>query len=302
MSKARPVFAGDVVHIQRRTRRGYYFLIPRPRVIELVRYCYAVAAKKYGLRLHAICVMSTHVHVIATDTEGRHPDFTAYAHRLIALGLKRLYGIEGTVWKEGGVPVQRLIGHAAITDALGYVRVNPVAAGMVRDEARYPGVLGADESAPLTSYKAEVCRPSCFGAKSHLPLTEELELGPPECLLDELGCDAAASAIAEAILRRREEAQREHRKRRRAYLGIRKVLRANIWTRAGELARAERKPTFKGVIAKAIRSAHETLRRFREAYALARARFRSGETDVQFPPGTYYMRWRVGCRIAGTRS
>jgi putative transposase len=150
MPRPRPVFAGDVIHIQRRVRDGRFFLVPKAELLDLVTYAYGLAAEKYGLELHALCVMSNHLHVVATDVDGRHPEFTAWAHRVIALGLKRMHGIEGAVWQEGGASVQRLVGSVAAIEALAYVRVNPVAAGCVRHEGSYPGVFGADEEVNFT--------------------------------------------------------------------------------------------------------------------------------------------------------
>src|SRR5690606_17829147 len=126
MSFPRPVFAGDVIHIQRRVRDGRFFLVPRAEILDLVTYAYGLAAEKFGLELHAVCVMSNHVHGVATAVEGRHPEFTAWAHRVMALALKAMHGIEGAVWQEGGASVQRLVGSVAVAEALAYVRVNPV--------------------------------------------------------------------------------------------------------------------------------------------------------------------------------
>jgi hypothetical protein len=94
MSLPRPVIPGDVVHIQRRTREGSYFLRPCALTNALVMFVLAFAAAVTGVELHAVVVMSNHIHIVATDVHGRHPEFTRMAFRLIALGLKRHYGIE----------------------------------------------------------------------------------------------------------------------------------------------------------------------------------------------------------------
>lgn len=297
MTLARPVFRGDTVHIQRRTRDGRFFLVPKPETLTLVRYAYGLAAERFGLTLHSLCVMSTHVHVIATDPEALHPRFTEYAHRLIALGLKRMYGIEGSVWKEGGASVQRMIVSAALVEAMAYVRINPVAAGCVRFESAYPGVFGADEEAPLEEYTEIIERPTCFGPRSELPAQVSFVLKTPAWLLDELDETGAARAISDAIRRHRDDAWRERATSRGGFLGMRRVLSIDVWTRAGELARSTLRPTFKGVVAEAIRVGRETLVSFRIAYAVASAAFRGGARDVVFPQGTYLMRIR-GCIAA----
>jgi putative transposase len=296
MSRPRPVFAGDVVHIQRRVRDGRFFLVPSAAIVELVTYAYGVAAEKYGLVLHAVCVMSNHVHVVATDAEGRHPEFTAWAHRIIALGLKRMHGIEGAVWQEGGASVQRLVGPVAVVEALAYVRVNPVAAGCVRHERRYPGAFGADEEAPLAEIVRSVLRPSCLGEESSLPEEATFVCRAPSALVEVLGAERAASSIADAVARHRAEARARRAEEGRGFLGMKRVLAADVWTRpATPPRRAGFEPTFKGVIAEALAEARKVLLAFRRAYAAAMEEFRAGRRDAVFPPGTYLMRRRLGC-------
>jgi putative transposase len=299
MSCPRPVFAGDVVHIQRRIRDGRFFLVPRAEILELVTYAYGLAADKFGLVLHAVCVMSNHLHVVATDVEGRHPEFTAWAHRVMALALKGMHGVEGAVWQEGGASVQRLVGSVAVAEALAYVRVNPVAAGCVPHDRRYPGVFGADEEAPLAEIVREVTRPECFGEESTLPEVSTFVCRPPSSLVDELGEERGAAMIAEAVGRHRVEARARRVAEGRGFLGMKRVLAADPWTRPDRPPSGAGSPSFKGAIAEAIQLARRTLIVFRRAYAEAMAAFRAGRRDVRFPPGTYLMRRRLGCACAG---
>jgi putative transposase len=299
MPRPRPVFAGDVVHLQRRIRDGRFFLVPRQEILELVTYAYGAAAERFGLELHAVCVMSNHVHVVATDVEGRHPEFTAWAHRVMALALKSMHGIEGAVWQEGGASVQRLVGAVAVAEALAYVRINPVAAGCVRHERRYPGVFGADEEAPLATNVLQVPRPASLGETSALPELTSFVCRAPASLLEELGEERAAVAIAEAVARHRAEARARRAAEGHGFLGLKRVLAADPWTRPNQPPRrAGFEPTFKGVIANALSIARATLVEFRKAYAIAMAAFREGKRNVVFPPGTYLMQRRLGCHCA----
>lgn len=298
MTTARLVLANDVIHIQRRTREGFFFLVPVPQMVRLICFAYALAAARYGLVIHALCIMGTHVHVIATDVFGRHPKFTEYAHRLIAEGAKRMYGIEGSVWAGGGPTVQRLVSREAIVEALAYVRSNPIAGGCVRNESIYPGLFGADDRDPLACMNLEVRRPPCFGAESTLPEEAVFSVSPPERLLDELGEERTAEAISAAVERHRESARRERARSGKGFLGLLKTLSMNVWTKAKKLKRSDLRPNFKGVTAEAIRAAKATLVRFRKAYAEALAAFREGNKHVEFPLGTYLMKVRYGCRVA----
>jgi putative transposase len=297
MSRPRPVFAGDVIHIQRRTRDGRFFLIPHRATIALVQYAYAVSAARHGLSLHAFCMMSNHVHIIATDHEGRHPEFTAYAHRIIALGLKAMYNVDGAIWQEGGASVQRLIGAKAVVEAMAYLRVNPVAAGCVRHERDYPAVFGVSPAnAPLEDFSVVVARPDCLGTASSMPEESEFTCTAPESLVHDLGREAGHNRLSEAVDRLRNDSRRARDLQGLGFLGIRRVLRASVWTRPSQIAQRNGYiATFKGVVADAIALAKNTLIWFRRAYANALAAFREGRRDVEFPPGTYLMCKRLGC-------
>lgn len=294
-TQARPVFKGDIVHIQRRTLNGYFFLVPKPETVRLIQYAYALAAERYGLVLHALCIMSTHVHVIASDPRGLHPEFTAYAHRTIALGLKKMHAIEGPIWHVGGVPVQRLVGRDAAVEALAYVRANPVAAGCVSAPSEYTGVFGVAEPEPLEVYSRRLSRPACFGPRSELPDEAVFRTSAPKLLLDELGEEGAERALKETIARHVAAACEERAAKNLGFLGMKRVLSADIWRRAPSLGRSKYRPTYKGVVAEAIRQARATLALFREAYARAMMTFRHSDKYVLFPVGTYLMCRRYGC-------
>ena len=298
MTKARPVFRGDVIHIQRRTAGGHFYLVPKPALLRIARYAFAAAAERSGLLLHSVCVMSNHLHVIATDRRGEHPEFTAYAHRIMALALKRLYAIDENVWAPGGPSVQRVVERDAIIDTLAYIAINPVAAGCVRDESEYTGLFGASEAAPFATFAERIERPELFGESSTFPESAEFRIEPMKLLIDQLGEERAAEAIRSAIRRRRENAHREREAAGKGYLGMKRVLTADVRRSAPKPESGKLNPTFKGVIAEAIQRARETLLAFRRAYAEALELFREGKRDVAFPLGTYKMHRNYGVVVA----
>lgn len=301
MSRVRPVFAGDTLHIQRRTIHGRFFLIPNEKMLALARYAFGVAAQREGLRIHLLCVMSNHIHVVVTDPRGKHPDFTAYAHRLMALALQRMYGIEEAVWAPGGPSVQRLLGPDGVADALAYVRANPIEAGCVRDEREYHGLFGADERAPLKTHRELIARPAVFGSQSRLPASVEFKTEPVKELVEALGKKRASELIAGYIRRRRQRAREERAAEKLGYLGMKRVLSASVWQRVPRPRSGGIRPTFKGVTAEAIRQGSYTLRAFRLAYAEALEWFRLGKRDIVFPLGTYKMKRCYGVRVAPAR-
>ncbi len=49
-----------------------------------VVYLVAEAAQRYGVQVHALCVLSNHLHMVITDTRGNYPAFLCQVHKLIA--------------------------------------------------------------------------------------------------------------------------------------------------------------------------------------------------------------------------
>ncbi len=58
----------------------------------------AVSAERFGIAVHAVTVMSTHLHAVLTDVLGNYPEFLALFHRLVALMTKVHRKWEGPVW------------------------------------------------------------------------------------------------------------------------------------------------------------------------------------------------------------
>ena len=84
--------------ITRRTLRRTHLLRPDPKLNNLFLYCLAVTSRRFGVLVHAATVMSTHEHLVVTDTRGVLPRFTQELHRLLALGIKSLRKWEGAAW------------------------------------------------------------------------------------------------------------------------------------------------------------------------------------------------------------
>jgi putative transposase len=90
MTQPRFVVPGATVMVTRRTLRRHHLFRPDPTIRQLYLYTLAVCARKYDVLVHAVTLMSTHEHLVVTDTQGQLPDFLRRLHRLVALGTKVL--------------------------------------------------------------------------------------------------------------------------------------------------------------------------------------------------------------------
>jgi putative transposase len=51
-------------------------LRPDAAVTQILLYALAISARRFGLEVHALCAMSSHVHLVVTDVEGRLPQLS----------------------------------------------------------------------------------------------------------------------------------------------------------------------------------------------------------------------------------
>ena len=127
--------------ITRRTVCRFYLLRPDRELNEAFLYCLAVAAAKFGILLHAVCVMSTHVHLVITDVRGVYPDFLQCLNRLFANVTKVLRGWGHEVFNGAGPSAVPLRTPGAIVDKSAYTIANPVACGAVKSHRDWPGFV-----------------------------------------------------------------------------------------------------------------------------------------------------------------
>jgi putative transposase len=299
MTYARRVVPGMTVMITRRTLRRTHLLRPDKQLTNLFLYALAVLSARHGIEVHAAVLMSTHEHLIVTDTRGELPCFLRDLHRIVALGVKALRKWEGPVWDHEKTSVVELCTPHAIVQKLAYVMANPVAAGLVQRSAHWPGVNTQPAELGLRTWQAT--RPTTFFSEHNnqwpVVAAVKLTLPPsPWATADELRAQVASELCT------LEEAARETvRERSWAVVGSRKLVAMSPFRRARswEPLRA-RNPTF--AVGREMKEAFfacvQRLRQFRHTYKDALHAWRSGARHVLFPAGTWSMRVVHGAAVA----
>ena len=295
MTQPRLVLPGDTVMITRRTLRRHHLFRPDSAIRRLYLYTLALCARKFGILVHAVTLMSTHEHLIVTDTKGRHPEFLRRLHRLVSLGTKVLRKWEGPTWEPEQASVVRLLTEQAIIEKLAYVMANPVKAGLVRHARDWPGITVLPHELGRRVWTAK--RPKAYFNPKNVgwPDRIALALTLPPSLEESYGAEALREAVQEELERQERMAHLEIRKRGWRILGADRVRRLSPYRRATsfELLR-DRNPTFavgRGQ-KKMFFAAVAELRAFRRAYREALEQWRAGLRSVVFPQGTWCM-----CRV-----
>jgi putative transposase len=284
--------------VTRRTVQRTFLLRPDPQIQQIYLYCIAVFAARYDIAVHVPVLMSTHEHLMVTDTRGELPSFVRDLHRTVALCVKALYGWKGPVWDHQRTSVVKLATPEATVETAAYMIANPVTAGLVPTAAEWPGVTIA--AAQLGRARWTIARPPVYFSRTNglWPESATLELATPTQLSSTQ--EAARALIAAQVKHAEDLAASELRSRGLKFLGSAAATQCSPFERAKGIEPTKRlNPTF--AVGNRQREARLNalagLHVFRQAYREALVHWRDGVRDIAFPPGTWQM-----VRLHGARA
>ncbi len=297
MTAPRQILRNRTYLLTRRCFGRMFLLRPSELTNEVFQYVLAVACERFGIMVHAYCVLSNHFHAVVSDPKGRLPAFEQYLDSLVARALNALLGRWESFWAPGSYSAVTLVEAGDVLAKMAYVLANPVAAGLVRRGSEWPGLWSSPDrigAGALTVKKPE----HFFREKGPMPETAALELTCPP------GFDSVEELrrqLALEVERLEDEAARELGKRGRSFLGKFKVQAQrpeahppNAEPRRGLNPRIACRDKWKRV------EAVLRLKSFLEAYREAWRRYADGTRDTLFPRGTYWMRVVHGVRCGAT--
>lgn len=296
MSPPREILPGTTYLVTRRCSQRQFLLRPSPTTSQVFLFLLAVAAHRYGIDVHAFCVLSNHYHLVVTDPHARLPAFQQLLDALLARALNAISGRTETFWAPDSYSAVKLTTPADVLDKIAYVLANPVAAGLVGTGSAWPGPWSGPDR--IGGDALEARRPGAFfdpagtlPAVVSLRLTVPCGFSSPERFRSDL-----ASAVAE-----REDRARSLWHARGGFLGVNRVLAQKPTQHPSRLERrSELNPRVaardKWKRIEALGRLLEFLRAYRSAWNDRQA----GKPGVVFPAGTYLMRVRHGVACAAT--
>ncbi len=298
MTSPRRVLAGSVSLVTRRCSERRLFLRPSEIVNQVLLYILAVAAKRFGVIIHAVCVLSNHLHIVVTDPRGCLPAFQQYMDSLVARSINALHGHWESFWSPGSFSSVTLITPEDMLEKIAYVLANPVKAGLVRHGREWPGLWSAPEligAAPIL-----VKRPDHFFRNDGpMPETAELEFVCPSGFES---VEQFRKQLGARLIQLEDEAAQELEKEGRSFMGVRRVLaqRPGAWPKLRE-PRMELNPRIACKDKWKRIEAIQRLKEFLQDYRVAWKRFAGGLRNTVFPYGTYGMRllYQVRCAASG---
>ena len=292
MSQPRRIRPGTIWFVTRRTTRRFMLLRPDVDGVAQKIYWYvtAVLAEKFGIELHAVQVLSTHMHEVLTDVRGLLPAFLRERNRILANVLKRHRDWPEEVFQRAPASCVELYGAEVVAQKIGYTLANCVEAGLVNEPAEWPGVgVNANE---IGNRVVDVERPSMyFDTKNpRWPARATIAITMP-ALLTTAYAAKARDRVRTAVCAAVERARAIARKARYVVEGAASLFNVPFTRRArsAEPVR-QRNPTFAtGGDPELRRRAVDELRGFRALYRQALEALKRGLARVPFPEGSW--RW-----------
>jgi REP element-mobilizing transposase RayT len=283
----RQILAGTTYLITRRCAQRQMLLRPSEVTNSIVLYVLAVAAQRYGVQVHAYCVMSNHLHAVVTDPGARLPAFQQYLDSLVARAMNASLGRWESFWAPSSYSAVELASPDDILEKTVYVLANPVAAGLVSRGGEWPGLWSDPASmggGPLLAPRPTVF----FSPRGTMPRSASLELVAPPGFESADDFRARAEAgLAEAEARHAEAL----RAKGRSFLGPARVLALKPSSRPHDFE--PRRGLDPHVAARRKWLRVELLSRlaeFRRSYRAAWCQRHEGRLDAVFPAGTYLLR------------
>lgn len=293
MTVPRRILPGQTSFVTRRCTQRLCLLRPSKEVENLFLYCLAYAAKRTGVRIHAITVLSTHYHIVLTDMYAVLPFFMADLNRMVAKSLNCHYGHWENFWAPGSYDRKVCRSTEDKLDRMVYTMANGTSSGLVEKADQWPGLCARPEDLKGRVFRAT--KPDFF-FDPHGKMPDELTLviePPPGC--EEWDLDDLVAHLRERITEREAVAYEKYNGR---FVGVEAILATDPFD-SPRTREPRRKPSMR-IAAKhsheRIHAIHE-LKEFEREHAEARERWCAGDLDVVFPAGTWWMKHFTPARV-----
>lgn len=283
--------------ISRRCTQRQLLSRPSADVNQILGYCLAVAAGRYGIAVHAYCFLSNHVHLVLTDMHGNYPEFLRWLFEFTAKCLNAYWGRWENLWAAERPSVVELVDAKAQLKKTIYTIANPVKANLVASARRWPGLVSLPT---MTGQEQTFKRPrTFFRASGPLPAEANFQTQPLPAFA-EMKLGSYIALLKRALEDQEEELALNRRREGTKLLGRREVLRQSPFARPqSQESRRQLNPSVATRNKWARIEALGRLKEFVASYRNAWRRWRDGDHDVMFPYGTYALRLFSGVQCAG---
>ena len=273
-----------------RCHQARFFLRPDAALNAVVLEWLARTQRRFPcVTIHAVCVMSNHLHLLLCDEASELADWASYFLGNLARAVNRLRGRTGSFF-ERRYSAEPILDVEALHDRLVYVVTNPVKAELCGRVRNWPGVVlfaqgGSSESIPVSWMDRSGNPDIGLGAAGSLeaaPRVDEILVVEPIPSLD--SADAASVAQAVEARERSLEDGRSNTRRRR-------MTRARVLAQSWQSAPRTPKRSFRPLCHAADPRIREAFARgfqaFVSGFREASAMLRDGVREIRFPEWSF---------------
>lgn len=323
--------------LTRRCVERRFLLLPDEQVTQVLLYCLGLAVMRHGVEVSALCALANHLHQVLRDVRGELPRFAQQFLGNVARALNFYRGRSESFWAPGSYSAVRCTDDAeSVLRRLVYVITNAVEAGLVERPELWPGFctlpedIGTREivvkrpafffrSRPSDKDPAQEgpetardrARRQHQPAREPLPEEVRFTLTKPREFSD-MPDEEFRELLRSRVDARVAEIHAERAAQGKSFLGREKILAQDPNDSPAPPPRAEARSAevdgggvSKGSLNPRLSwsnrwKRHERTRELLEFWLQhreARDRFRSGEREVVFPPGTW-----LAVRVNGARA
>ena len=294
MTPPRQICAGQTFEITSRTIERAFFFAPTGVITQLFMFLLGVYAKRRGIILYGVVLMSNHYHLLGLDVLGNLPDFVRDLNSIFARALNVLHDRDDKIWSGDGYHLVRPINPEDVMHRMVYLAANPAAAGLVNRAEEYPGAV---VTPGVIGVPRTYRRPDYFFSKDgawpeHVEVTFEV----PECM--DMSLRDYVATFSRALKEREWEHRRKRQSEGRGIIGADACRRVTPADRPKSRERHGR-PKFE-IACKNSGDRVEAIRRrkaFQEAYRVALEEWREDVSGVVFPHGTWWVRRHAGAAV-----
>ena len=272
-----------------RCHQARFFLRPESALNEAVLEWLARVQRQYpDVHIHALCVMSNHLHLLVRDMRGELAGWASYFLGNLARAVNGLRDRSGVVF-ERRYDAEPVLDDAALLDRLVYVVTNPTKAGLCEKSRHWPGIVlwaaaEEPEQREVSWIDRGPYRRACYLAKKRdeVPPDPEGFRTSGTLVLHPL----AGGQVGKAIKARERELAAERERSGRVAM-TRDAVLAQDWHAAPQRARRSPRPACHTSEWSLRQAFLEGFREFVEAFRQASAQWRDGCRNVAFPLWSY---------------
>lgn len=292
-SRPRPVTVG----ITQKTIEHRYLLKADSKLNRRIVGALGEAQKRYGGKIHAFTVMSSHLHLLATFRDSKQmADFMRLFTYKVSVEAKRIYDWRTRVFPERYRHFELSQEEVVELQRLRYVLANGCKEGLVLSPLDWPGVssaaalIGGEPLRGVWLDRTGLCK--ARGRKSGRHATEEDFETEVEVFLDPLPSQAHLSTqdyrklVADMVRGIEEETLQMHRSARSVPMGAAGVCSQDPRHRPKNIPKRPR-PWCHASNRETRRAMKEAIGRIVAAYRSAAEKLKQGQEGVLFPAGTF---------------